>query len=461
VVVGYTHSFGAGDKDLLLSKFDRLGTLLWSRALGGELEDDGYSVVELSDGSLLAWGYTCSFGDNCDMLLSRFDSSGAHLSSETFGGYEADHGFCMTRLSDGGFALVGPTTSFGVSSTDFLFSRFDSSLSLLWSLTIGGTGPDIPYSVKETSDGGFVITGSSRSFGAGLWDDVLISRFDSSGTHLWSRTLGGENLETGRCLVQLSDGGFLITGQTGSSGPGASSIFLSKFDGAGNHVWAKTFGGSQTEGAFSFIRSSEGGIVVTGFTRSFGDGDNDVLLARFDPDFDVLWARALGQFWDDFGYSTVETEGDLVVTGRTRRYPEGDFDLVLARFDSGGVTCSGEFGALTLEPWEPTVSSVTPLVMEVIPEITPVNPTIGEPEPRVTVLCPMCGDADNSGSVTPADGYTVLNFFGGGPAPVYCYAANPSGDGSLSPADGFRILNHLGAGVGLDCISCESPPWSQ
>jgi len=209
--------------------------------------------------------------------------------------------------------------------------------------TLGGTGDDYGLSVVEISEGGLVVTGYTESFGAGT-RDFLLAKFDGSGNHLWTRTLGGTNDDQGYSVVEVSDGGLVVTGYTESFGAGTRDLLLAKFDGSGNHLWTRTLGGTNDDQGYSVVEVSDGGLVVTGSTESYGAGTRDLLLAKFDGSGNWLWTRTLWVTHWDYGNSVVEvSDGGLVVTGYNLIHGAGNYDLLLAKFDADGNTCMGEF----------------------------------------------------------------------------------------------------------------------
>ncbi|MFQ5868905.1 MAG: hypothetical protein ACE5JC_03275, partial [Candidatus Zixiibacteriota bacterium] len=113
----------------------------------------------------------------------------------------------------------------------------------LWTRAYGGSGYDRGYSVQQTSDGGYIIAGYTESFGAGDYD-VYLLKTDSSGDTLWTRTYGGSDWDRGYCIQQTSDGGYIITGESWSFGAGYSDVYLLKTDSSGDTLWTRTYGGS-------------------------------------------------------------------------------------------------------------------------------------------------------------------------------------------------------------------------
>jgi hypothetical protein len=150
-----------------------------------------------------------------------------------------------------------------------------------WSKTYGGTGDDTGYSVVESSDDGYVIVGETYSFGAGAYD-IYFVKTDSAGNVLWSKTFGGAGNDFGESVVSTSDYGYVLAGYTSSFGAGAYDIYLVKTDSAGNMLWSKTYGGISDEYGHSVVESSDGGYVIAGETSSFGTGGTDAYLIKTD-----------------------------------------------------------------------------------------------------------------------------------------------------------------------------------
>jgi hypothetical protein len=241
MVTGATESFGTGG-DVYLIKTDADGGALWTRTIGGGNYESGYSVHQTSDGGYVIAGYTMSFGAGCvDIYLVRTNASGDTLWTKTFGGYANDPGFSAQPTADGGFIVAGYTESFGAGWADVYLIKTNADGDTLWTRTFGGAAADAGYWVQETSDSGYIIAGLTTSYGAGQWDVYLI-KVDVHGDKSWTRTFGGAAADWGNSVQQTADGGYIITGCTESFGAGLGDVYLIKTDSLGNVAVAEPKG---------------------------------------------------------------------------------------------------------------------------------------------------------------------------------------------------------------------------
>jgi len=246
-LAGYTDSFGAGNYDFWLVKTDANGTMLWNQTYGGTGDDEAYSLVQTSDGGYALAGYTASYGAGMDdFWLVKTDSSGNLKWSQTYGGAGDDEAYSVIQSSDGGYALAGYTNSTGAGGYDFWLVKTDANGTMLWSHTYGDTGDEFGSAVVQTSDGGYAITGPTDSYGAGDFDFWLV-KTDSSGNMQWSKTFGGSGDDEPYSLIVTSDGGFAMAGFTDSFGIGIYDGWLVKTDASGNTVISQSSSGGISE----------------------------------------------------------------------------------------------------------------------------------------------------------------------------------------------------------------------
>ena len=273
------------------------------------------------------------------VCLSLVVGSTAHpwISFErTYGGPDFDYGRSVWQTSDGGYVVTGETHSFGVGWGDVYLLRLDSLGDTLWSRTFGGALYDCGRCVQETPDGGYIVVGETQSFGAG-GNDVYLIRADSLGNTLWTQTYGGGDYECGYSVKETADGGYVVAGETGSFGAGGRDMYFIKTDFLGNVVLDATYGGGGSERGFSIELTSDGGYIIAGHTSSFGAGGDDVYVVKTDDSGHVEWSRTYGTTSTEWGRSAVETpNGGYSIAGETRA--SGVFNLYLIAADSAGNT---------------------------------------------------------------------------------------------------------------------------
>ncbi|KPL05823.1 hypothetical protein AMJ71_10785, partial [candidate division TA06 bacterium SM1_40] len=344
IVAGETYSFGSGGADVYLIKTDGLGDTLWTRTYGGSQDDISYSVEQTGDGGYIIAGYTDSFGaGEEDVYLVKTDGAGDTVWTRAFGGPEPDFGNSVEATDDGGCIVIGITSSFGAGSYDFYLIKTDGAGDTLWTQTFGGSEYDYGSSVKQTSDGGYVVAGHVNSFGVGS-EDIYLIKLDAAGDTLWTRTYGGSGPDGGRSVEQTDDGGYIIAGDTRSFGAGVWDVYLIKTDAVGDTSWTRAFGGLDDEQAYSVDQTEDGGYILAGYTKSFGAGQEDVYLIRTDAAGDTLWTRTFGGSDIDYSYSVQATDdGGYIIAGRTRSFGAGNADVYLIKTDANGyVQVSGD-----------------------------------------------------------------------------------------------------------------------
>ena len=275
IIAGYTHSYGAGYAWLI--KTDASGNTIWTKLLGGTKSDAAYCVQKTSDGGYILGGATLSYGPSSvpNAWLVKTDSMGDQQWYNVFGGTDVDQGHCVAQTADGGYILAGETRSFGAGLYDMLLVKTDSSGNEQWIKTFGGTGRDYCYSVQQTFTGGYILAGYTLSYGAG-GDDVWVVKTDSMGNEVWNETYGGTSSDVGYSVKQTTDGGYIVVGYTFSYGAGLCDVWLIKLESDETPpLPLEVDAGGPYEGLvgepIQFIGSVEGGVPPYSFHWDFGD----------------------------------------------------------------------------------------------------------------------------------------------------------------------------------------------
>jgi hypothetical protein len=220
----------------------------------------------------------------------KLDSSGNVIWTKTIGGSSSDFATSIIQSSDGGYVVAGGTSSFGAGSADIYVVKLDSSGNVIWTKTIGGSNDDEARSIIQSSDGGYIVAGWTSSFGAGS-DDFYVVKLDSAGNVLWTKTIGGIGDEAwGDSIIQSSDGGYVVVGHTRSFGAGGADIYVVKMDDNGNVCFSQNitnYSVSSNVGSFSSpspVSSTQPYTVSTiSPTVSSGGSETDVCASASAP----------------------------------------------------------------------------------------------------------------------------------------------------------------------------------
>ena len=330
IVAGYTYTFGPGNYDVYLLRTDPNGDTLWTRTYGGTDGDYGYSVRQTTDGGYIIAGQTESFGQTYnDVYLIKTDNSGDTVWTRTYdaGSYEAANS--VKQTDDGGFIIAGYIFYVGTQNRDFFLVKTDVNGDTMWTRIYGGSEPDEAWSVIQASDGGYVVAGYTASFGSGN-EDIWLLKTDANGDTVWTKIIGGNGIDDARDIQQTTDGGYIVAGSTDSYGSG--ELYLIKTDADGNTQWARRYGGHDYDYGNCVRQTSDGGFVATGYTWVGPDGWYDVFLVKTNENGNTMWTASYGGSQDEHGHSVLETsDGGYVIAGATRSYGEGAGDVWLIK----------------------------------------------------------------------------------------------------------------------------------
>lgn len=342
-ILGSTYSFGAGDFDIYLLKINSVGDTTWTATYGGDSTEYGYDIQKTSDGGYILVGSTRSFGSgNRDVYLLKVDSLGEVAWSRTYGGADNDEG-CSVRAIGDGYIVCGTTSSRGAGYADLYLIRTDANGDTLWTRTFGGAGGESGSAVRQVPGGGFIAVGSTGSFGEG-YSSIYLVRVGASGDSLWATTLGGSKADFGSNIENTMDGGFVIIGSTASFGAGYSDAYLIKTDNAGIPIWEKTYGGPGDDRGYSVSSTLDGGYIISGTTESFGAQSIDIYIIRTDPSGGQIWSSKYGGAKSDFGRMVFQEQGrDYMIVGYSYSYSNGGSDIYIAKLGGDATPVEDDY----------------------------------------------------------------------------------------------------------------------
>lgn len=260
------------------------------------------------------------------------------LWTRAYGGSGFDDGKCIEQTADGGYVIAGTTRSYGAGGYDILLMKIDSVGATLWTHTYGGSEDDVPLSFQRTADGGYVITGWIGNIFT-RDRNVYVVKTDSLGDTLWTRTYGGSTMSGGASIQQTTDGGYVIAGYVYPNGAEYPDFWLLKTNGEGDTLWTRTYGGSGDDDVYFIQQTTDSGYVMAGNTNSFGAGNQDVYIVKTDARGDTLWTRTYGGPADDWARSAKQTmDGGYIIAGGTSSFGAGSMDSYVVKTNSQGDT---------------------------------------------------------------------------------------------------------------------------
>ena len=310
---------------------------LWTRRYRAGYQAYGCDVRQTSDGGFILVGETTLYGRLLsDVYLVKTDINGDIIWTRVFGGLDSDKAYSLDITQDNGFILVGSTWSYGAGRGDIFLIKTDANGDTLWTRTLGGVENDVGYCVRQTDDDGYIITGYTRTLSPSACYLILI-KTSPDGDTLWHYTdVAGTG---GKSVRQTRASGYIVTGTYTYQSTGDLDVYLIKANAIGDTAWTKKIGGSRNDAGTCVEQTPEGGYIITGATKSYGRGLYDVFLIKTDENGDTLWTKTYGGIYDDIGESVAQTQdGGYIIAGWTESFVAGHKDYYLIKTDSAGDT---------------------------------------------------------------------------------------------------------------------------
>lgn len=336
--------------------FGQAPTIQWQTCLGGSSADGAKIIQQTTDGGYILLGSKSGVSGWLVKLTSlgtpEWETFILTTGSNTFNS--------VKQTSDGGYIVACSSFIAGVSE-NYRIIKLDNLGGIEWQKSLGGTNHEIAYDIQQTTDGGYIVAGSSDSNDGNVsgnhgLNDCWIVKLNSSGTTVWQKSLGGTANDAAYSIAQTADGGFIVAGNTYSNDGDVSGnhgdfdLWTVKLDASGSVVWQACLGGSNTETAYSVTQATDGGFVVAGRTNSNdGDvsgnhGDSDYWIVKLSDAGAILWQKCLGGTGSDWAYRVLQAvDGDYVVGGMSYSNDgdvsgnHGDTDYWIVKLDDPGT----------------------------------------------------------------------------------------------------------------------------
>lgn len=337
-----------GNYDCWIVKTDSDGDIVWQRSLGGNNKDIANSIYQTADGGFIMAGATSSLsGDvsfnfgNSDFWVVKLDTLGEIEWEKSLGGSNLDEAKSVMQTKDGGYIVAGSThsqdgyISVNHGKSDYWVVKLDTIGDVEWQRTYGGSETDEASSIQQTTDGGYIVAGSSRS---NDWEvenshynpDLWVLKLDSLGNIQWQINLGGDDIDKAHDVKQTPDGGFIIAGEIESitgdipGNHGLSDCAVIKLNNSGSIEWKKALGGSNWDRCYCVEPTQNGGYILTGTTTSYdGDlteafGGYDVWIIELTQTGEIIWQKSLGGTGNDKAYGVIQTTDEgFVICGES------------------------------------------------------------------------------------------------------------------------------------------------
>ena len=301
----------------------------WFKTFGGDENDEAYSVQKTADGGYIIAGGTYSFGaGNEDVWIIKLDAAGNIEWQKTFGGENNERAYSIYQTADGGYIVSGGTYSFGSGDEDIWIIKLDADGNIEWQKIYGWSCIDEALAIQQTDDGGYIAVGGTFSFGsvncitsyAENNSNAWIMKFDSNGNIEWQKVLGGSKKDVLVNIIPVDDG-YISVGRTYSFGAEESNIWVVKLDNSGNIEWQKAYGNDGYDWAYGIQPLASGGYLVTGGTDSYGSGKYDIFILKIDEDGSLIWKKTYGGIdSDEAFYINKKSDDNYTIAGYSESF---------------------------------------------------------------------------------------------------------------------------------------------
>lgn len=354
-----------GGRDCWIVKMSKTGAIEWNRVMGGNDYEELTQIRQTADGGYIFCAFTGSSADGditgtsngqYDYWVVKLDAAGATTWDVLLGGDQNEYATSIVQTADGGYIVGGHSQSSAngdvtgtnhSTNSDYWIVKLTSTGTVTWNVLLGGVGSEELQSIRQTADGGYIVTGQATSSANGDVTGTISGIFDfwvvklnGTGGIVWNKLIGGNDEEFSYAVQQTADGGYIVAGNSNSTASGNISVsthgdfdyLIIKLDASGNISWNKMLGGNNTETVSSIEQTVDGGYIVAGTTNSSASGNvtqtgyglEDAWLVKLDGSGNIVWNKTFGGSNSDFATSVHQTfDGGYILAGYTMSSASG------------------------------------------------------------------------------------------------------------------------------------------
>lgn len=322
---------GNADDNISLIKISKLGESIWRKDFSAGNMSSGLALVKIENGDLFVCGETFRNWDASrrDILLVKTNAEGDTIWTKTYGGMENDYGKNIIETSDGNILIAGKTESFGAGSFgDICLIKVNYDGDTIWNRVYAHPDQEVPFCLIETTDGEYLVTGTNEDNGnpRGLY----LLKVNADGGKLWDKTIGAGLWKWGYSTIELSNNDLIICGQYTIGG--YSQILVLKTDNQGNAIWERDYGEDNlSEKGNSIKQNLDGTFTITGSSYDVNTMKDDIIVLKIDQDGNQSWLKRFGSSESDWGMNLIkDTNEDNIITG------DYGGSIFMSRIDNNG-----------------------------------------------------------------------------------------------------------------------------
>ena len=348
VLLGTERTSENSSEDFSWVNIDEKGNVIWKRNWGSLRSDIPEHIEQTKDGGYIIAGSRYDGGFlSFDGFVSKINPEGEMVWMKYIGGNGREELFSVKQTSDGGYIACGFTTSDTIFSFGQMYIvKMDSLGKEEWQTYAGGPGKDYAFDIIEATDGTFLAVGTYSGFHrystfefTDTHSDLLVSKISANGDVIWERRFGGIENELGRQIKQGSNGNFYVIGSTQSTGMGSFDLFLLEIDPNGNEIWSQTYGDVGFDYGSSLDIDPDGAIYIAGTTNVDSvTFETDIVVLKVDLAGNEIWSVTLGGLASDYGNFVRSTpDGGCALIGNSKSFGNGRDDIFFVKLTSNGI----------------------------------------------------------------------------------------------------------------------------